>query len=539
MTETTTKKAPLSRLACALLALVMAVGICVPTMAFAAEEGTYTIEVEGYAGETYTAYKVFDVTYSGSGEDRNVSYTIDASSPWFAQVSAEDSAFTLTQVDDNTYTVTLKEGLGTDDEEKQAVIDTLTPVPDGAVAAASVTATGDEGTAAGEAVTVTLDVSDETYGGAGYYYVTTTLGSVVSIDSTTPHATIADKNNPPTVDKWVTRVSEPGGGDVETYNTFENGASGEKQDSATIGETLEYQVEIANAAHLTGLTLHDQVTQGLTFESTSTIHVYLNNYYTVVDSSNYTIVTGRDGSPCEDGCIFEIVFDDEWLDSLGEYDTIIVTYEVVVDEDAVVVHNNDAWLVYGANNNTTTQSETETDTYGFCLLKVDDEGNQLDGATFTLEDKDGNRIWFHYNEESNTYTAWDQIDDPNEGHTPNIEVIDGVVYIFGLEEGTYTLTEVVAPAGYNKLADPITVTIEQVNDDGERWTVTANGVTTNGSVDSDGNITWPTLTVENNAGNELPGTGGMGTTIFYIIGGILVVGAVVLLITRRRMSNRA
>ncbi len=510
MTET--KTTPMHKLACALLALVMAIGICVPTMAFADESDSYTITVENpaYVGETYTAYKVFDATYTGSGEDLKVSYTIDYNSAWYAQVAAEDSAFDLTQIGSSTtYTVTLKDGASDED-----VIATLTPVPEGATEAA--TGTVEEGARA-----VVLDVTES---GAGYYYVTTTVGSVVSITSAAPDATIYDKNTPPTVEKEVVDEDE---------GTFEEGADDGHQDNASVGETLEYQVTISNVAHTANLCLHDQVTDGLTFSGTETIKVYLNDYNTTVDSANYTITTGEG---CSDECIFEIAFDETWLDTLADTDVIIVTYEVVVNEDAVVIHGNDAWVTFGVNSSST-HDTTETDTYGFELKKVDDNGDALDGATFTLADSEGNLIEFYYDTDTNTYIVHDESID--EVSTTDIVVTNGDVYVFGLEEGTYTLTETVAPDGYNMLSEPITVTIEQASEDGETWTVTANGVTTTGSVDSTGTITWPTLTVENNAGQELPGTGGMGTTIFYIIGGILVVGAVVVLITRRRMSNRA
>lgn len=108
---------------------------------------------------------------------------------------------------------------------------------------------------------------------------------------------------------------------------------------------------------------------------------------------------------------------------------------------------------------------------------------------------------------------------------------NGNISFVGLYEGTYTLTEIKAPEGYNLLAAPLTVviTFDEAN---ERWSATVDGVDVN--MDS-GSINY---NVENNAGVVLPSTGGIGTTIFYVIGGILVVGAGVLLVTKKRMSSR-
>ena len=102
----------------------------------------------------------------------------------------------------------------------------------------------------------------------------------------------------------------------------------------------------------------------------------------------------------------------------------------------------------------------------------------------------------------------------------------------GLGAGTYLLTEEVAPNGYNKLTNPITIVIAaNPTLNGPNWTVTKDGTA----------LTAPTgiyaLEVENNMGATLPGTGGIGTTIFYIVGGALILGALILLITKKRMHT--
>ncbi len=515
------------KLACALVALVMAIGICVPTAAFAATEtykgddagsGEITIK-DAQENETYSLYKMLNLSYSADPE----SYAYTVTDEW-KSFFTEGAGATYFDVDDNGY-VTIKEGVTLESDSSDMA----------ALAKAALAYAENEDNHVTAMLTVTADSEGATFEGLpfGWYLVGTTLGSLCSIDTVNKTVTINEKNPTPTADKEVVDEDE---------GTFEKGETDGKQDNAAVGDKLEYKVTISDVAHSSSLCLHDEVTAGLDFQEGS-IKVYLN---TMDDegaenaAGNYTIISQ---SECEDkSCIFEISFDDAWLDTLDTGDVIIVTYEVVVNEDAVVIHGNDAWVTFGADSRSV-DSKTETDTYGFELKKVDSDDNTklLDGATFTLTDSAGKLIEFYYNADTKTYIVHDAIDSEyaEETTTTDIVVTGGDVYIFGLEEGTYTLTETAAPAGYNILSEPIEITITQVSDDGESWTVTTSSGSTSGSVDSSGTITWPTLTVENNSGDELPSTGGMGTTIFYIIGGILVVGAVVLLITRRRMNNRA
>ena len=94
---------------------------------------------------------------------------------------------------------------------------------------------------------------------------------------------------------------------------------------------------------------------------------------------------------------------------------------------------------------------------------------------------------------------------------------NGTATFGGLADGTYYLVEIKAPAGYNQLTAPAKVTVAGSSTDTTKLTVTAE--------------------VENKTGTLLPSTGGMGTTVFYVLGFVLVMGAVVLLVTKKRMSN--
>ena len=144
----------------------------------------------------------------------------------------------------------------------------------------------------------------------------------------------------------------------------------------------------------------------------------------------------------------------------------------------------------------------------------------LAGATFTLSmSNTGANPIALISEDNNVYRV------AKTGETGTVTAITtdatGKFTIKGLDADTYYLTETAAPAGYNKLADPVTIFI------GEDGVVNATDDNPNGVTE---------VKVLNQSGTELPSTGGMGTTVFYVVGGILVVGAVVLLVARKRMA---
>ncbi len=521
----------LNKIAGFLLALVMVFGLTTP--AFADDSDSYTITVNpAYSGETYTAYKIFDATYTlkERAVQPIVSYTIEADSPWLSVVSAAPDVFVLTQsaASSTTYVVTLKD----ERVDSTAILEVIQGIPNGAEPAATATPefpdNEDGSTGSGS---VTLDVTES---GPGYYYVTTSLGSVVSIDTTTPNVDIEDKNPVPTLTKVLTNESHTG--------TFEgeegegNAAAGEgSQDTAKVGDIIEFEITITNAAKKSALCLHDYTQAGLTYHGSETIHIYLNSVSqrTLVAESNYTI----QDTACTDGCDFEIEFDADWLNTLYDDDVILITYEAVVNENAASVNLNDAFITYGTAGRSVVV-ETETDVYGWSLIKVDREGMELEGAVFELAygesfgsslsgslvpfvmitDEDGNR----------TYTVYDEVDDPDHSETTTTELQVGSATIFGLDAGSYTLTEIQAPDGYDRLTYSIEITI------------TEEGVITLAGDNHATTSNHPgTITVINDAGIVLPSTGGMGTTIFYILGAVLVCGAGVLLITRRRMRHEA
>lgn len=320
----------------------------------------------------------------------------------------------------------------------------------------------------------------------GYYYITTTTGTVVIIDSTNPNASVKDKNTVPTLDKKITGAASI---DAEGQNAI-----------AQVGTSVNYQVTITVGKGAVDYVFHDRMTTGLTYNDDVAVKVGGVD----VDSANYDKTTAA-------GDTFTISFADAYIAGLAVGTEIVITYSATINEDALTVNtaDNTAWLDYGEDNSTTSDT-VKVYNADISVDKVDGNGAPLSGAGFVL--KNSADKYYKWDDENGVVTWVDSINDADV-HTSDS---NGDVEAFdGLSNGTYYLVEKVVPAGYNKASDT-TVTIADAD-------FTASNLS-------------QTKTIENNSGTELPSTGGIGTTLFYIFGGILVVGAVVLLVTKKRMS---
>ena len=309
--------------------------------------------------------------------------------------------------------------------------------------------------------------------------------------------------------------------------------NGEEKESAdcNIGDEITFRLSATITEHYDyyetyKLTFHDTLSKGLTLDANS-IEVKVDG--TEIESTKYTVATDADDK--EDTCSFEVQFTDlRAIDSVKAGSTITVDYKATLNEDAVIGGNgNTNTLKVSYSNNPYNRDDT-TDTpdvtvtvytYQFTVNKVDENETALANATFTLsKNTDGtNPIKFVETTTNNTYRL------AVEGETDTVTDFTtdstGTFTLQGLASGTYYLTETAAPSGYNTLAEPVTVNISE------------NGTVT---VDND-STEVTTVKVVNKAGSTLPETGGIGTTIFYVLGGVLMVGAVVLLVTRKRMRD--
>lgn len=178
---------------------------------------------------------------------------------------------------------------------------------------------------------------------------------------------------------------------------------------------------------------------------------------------------------------------------------------------------NTTYLTYGDKNTKTNEPETTTKTFGITVFKYTGDNTALKGAKFILstdpECEEGTAIKFTLNSEGKY--RYDK-----NGNTTLTSPADGYIYIEGLKAGTYYLKETAAPEGYNVLKDIQTI---EITEDGE--------VKLKGKVCDE-------VKVKNNAGTLLPSTGGMGTTMIYLVGAALVLGSGIVLASKRRANSK-
>lgn len=351
----------------------------------------------------------------------------------------------------------------------------------------------------------------------------------------------------------------PKKGEVESFKKVDdkNDSTGSEndvvwQDSADydMGDMVPFQLTgtvPADYEHYNAYfySFHDVESQGLTFDPESVV-VKVDD---TVISSGYEVVT----SGLEEGETFEVKFQN--LKAINEVEAgseITVEYESELNTNAVIGalgNPNDMYLQYSNNPN----SEW-TPSWG-----TDEDDNDNDGQTDEEDEKEGPTgkttldrvIVFTYKVEVNKvdqdlqplqgaeFTLAKKLAD---GSTTNIAVVMGedlaTFTAVGLDDGDYVLTESVTPAGYNTIA-PVEFTISATHEEeaAEPKLLTLEGNAANGNL-IEGSIETLTLktTVVNQAGTTLPETGGVGTTLIYVIGAVLVLGAGVVLVTKKRAA---
>ena len=484
-----------------MLSVMMVLGMCSVVGAegtsgtSATKDGKITIK-NAVPKQTYTIYQILELeSFSDKTAENPGNYAYKATTKWKGFVESTTGKKYLNTDDDSGYVTWVKNAdpaafakaaLAYAKEQTSSIAEDFKVAP--------------EATAGNTTSTVTFDKLS-----LGYYLVDSSVGALCSLDTTAKEVEIEEKNGVPSVEK---KVQEDSTSKWESSNT------------ADIGQTINFQTTITAQAGAQNYVLHDKMEKGLTFNND--INVKKNG--TDVDTSNYKLITNT-----TDDCTFEIVFTQEFCDALNAKDTIIVTYSATLNENAKIGetgNTNEAKLEYGDKN--TISSKTITKTYKIPVFKYtrkDDGTNKgLSGAIFTLSknSKGENPIKLvKITETGNTYRVAKETE--TAGITKITEVTtpdDGRFTIQGLDADTYYLTETKQPDGYNKLSAPVKIVIK------EDGTITIGDATDTGDE----------VGVENKSGSLLPHTGGMGTTLFYIFGAILVVGSGVVLITKKRMK---
>lgn len=559
-----------------LVALVLSLGVA---NAFADDDPAYSITVENkntnitIAGKTYTAYKLFDATYSGTGANAAVSYTVTADNYFYTTAATKailDNYFTFTTASgDSTNIVVTPKADFDGEEDARALADALKPYFASATAAGSGTVpTGTE--------KVVIAVA-----GPGYYLVDGTAGNAnggsdvvaaVALTTARPTADIQPKADAPHVDKKITGVAGAG------KKVSQDGKTG----NGSVGDKVDYQLTSAvpdmNGYATYQFIFTDTMTKGLTFNDDIAVKIG-DTVINSTESENATYFVKSFSTDTNGVTTITIEFKNFILQKANKGSAILITYSATINEEAVVKVENDVYLKYSRNPydehggtpdevlGETPHVKTIVYDTNLKLLKVDKQGNTLKGAKFKFEgnsskvyilnqeifEEDANGTYYRlkdgtYTEtaandatkdqyESTTvkYTKVTKIDKTNVSDTYVAEAWvkeDGTLTFDGIGEGTYTITELVAPEGYNLLATPIQVV---VTFDYSTKTFTAKLKDATNNLTITDNVIQ--LNVENNKGTELPSTGGIGTTIFYVVGGVLVLAAIILLVTKKRMSE--
>lgn len=538
-----------------LLGLVMALAMCMT--AFAADT---SLTINTTAGHTYKIYQILKGDVSGLSDGKGTLANVEVGS------SVTDASATA-----------------------EAIVNALMNKADGELgnAAYAYVKGGNEVatvTGTGSAVTTTL--------AEGYYVVTdeyTTTGSdslsryLVAVAGPT---TMDPKTETPSIDKKI-------------VDTDKNAAMDDnsKTDTAAIGDTIEYEIT-GSVPNYDGYTYYyyvvdDTLSKGLTLDADS-FAVKVGDT-TLTKGSDYYVYTTNNADGTTN---FRLAFEN--IKNYTVDAAISIKYNATVNEDAVIgtdPNTNTAKLIYSNNPSQSDRGDKEgvpgepggnvptgetpdyiTKTYvtQIKLTKVDQDGNALNGAEFTLTGTNLTKVKFttatnfteaadgsYYKLKSGAYTetaptdatadlyestttkytkttSTNVVEASGSGASANVKAFvgdDGILYFTGLDKGTYTLTETTTPTGFNTI-DPINFEI--------KGTINGATATVGGNItwSSDNqNLTWNEasqtfeITITNIAGKLLPSTGGIGTTIFYVAGTILVLGAAVLLITKKRMRR--
>ena len=459
-----------------LLALAMTLALAVP--AFAADTGSITI-TNPQGDRTYTAYKIFDVTYSGD----HYSYTISDTDAAFTTVKAyadvTANGLTLTPVGK-----TGKYNVSTGDSFSAASFAQYLKTNAGSLG------TGTAFTQVGN----TMKASGLT---PGYYFVSGTSGTVCEL-ATAKDIQIRDKNEAPQIEKSVDDADR----------------------TVEIGQKLTYTItgKVPSTKGYTKFTYQvtDTMSEGLTYNKDVKVTI---GGTAVTDAA----ITYNDSG-------FEARIN--MMNYQKQIDApVVITYTATVNENAIQrdKETNTATLKYSndpADKNSFKESSVEVNVFSFNIVinkyAADNESTKLEGAKFVLKNAEGKYYKYDANTKAVTWVV---------GKADTTEVttdVNGVARFDGLQAGTYKLEETAAPAGYNQLTKDITIVL---NKDGSATIDSASS-----TLGADHSLT---AGVANSTGTMLPETGGIGTVIFVALGALAVICAGVFLVTNKRMSKES
>ena len=545
-----------------LLAAVMVLAMGVPTFA---ASGDYSIKInDESSGHTYVAYQVFKGTVSDNGQTLSNVEWGDGVNGEALLAALKGPEGTPTAYQTCTSAAEVAKVLEGYDDDSQAIKEFSDIV----------------GQHLSETTSGTLSAYGEasksyTISGlaAGYYFIKD-ADTVAETDAYTDFIlkltndeTITRKADVPTVEKKVQEDDKDiTNGENENYGEGYNDVA-----DWNIGDAVPFKLIGTLPTNLSDYDtyqyiFHDTLSEGLDLNRDS-IRVYMasDKAGTKDKKELHGYTVNVPGTEEENQCSFEVAFADLTnSETVGEEVTankyIIVEYTATLNKDAEIGlpgNPNRVYLEFSNNPNSGGEGDTGKTpedkvivfTYELDATKVEggdgeNAGKKLKDAEFKLYDANGKYVIV---DDEGKVTGWA---DNEEGGSTLKSGEDGLFKVIGLDDGTYYLKETKAPDGYNMITDPIKIEIKATTVNDQEWTamegpsdaltaleikVTVGSTTTSGNGDTESGIVE--TDIKNNKGAELPETGGMGTTIFYVLGAILVLGAGGLLIARKRTDS--
>ena len=502
-----------------MLAAIMMMAMSVTAFAAEGATGTCTLTVnvksttpaQDLKGQTINLYKLFDVTESGEGQNKNYAYTVNET---YKKALASVLNIDETSKDEDFAAAVTKLGADNTTGVQNFANTFTTKALEGKLAA----------TATSGKITEDSNKTSYTFNNltAGYYLVYVTGGkeiqsSLVTVDADT--TTVDLKTEAPSIEKKADKTTV-NIGDVVTYTV-----------NGSIPDTTGYdQYQYI---------IHDELSTGLDFvndakgaalgEAATTVNVTVAFGSGVTDAGTAPTLAKLDDTNKR-----KMSLDlSEWVranQTNNKGKGFTVTYYAKVNANAVVTEKNKAHLEYGnkpGETTTTTPSEAKTPTYPLDINKIKKGTEEkLAGAKFSLytseaDAKNGENA-IKVSGSNGNYVV-----DPASTTTEfeSVKSIEGKGYnlhINGLGAKDYWLVETKAPEGFNKLTAPIKVTITKTGD--AEWSVSKDGTAEDDKI----------IDVENSSGSLLPSTGGRGAIAFAVIAAILVFGVAVSFIRDKR-----
>lgn len=558
-----------------LVSLVMVMLLSIPVFA----AGPYSITIRNdKAGHTYEAYQIFAGDVSNDElQEGNAEGPILSNITWGNGVNGEALLAALKAADNQKYggcetAADVAEALGAEDATAEDAVAfseiAALHLTDTVAGTANAPAGGNyviSNLAGGYYLVKDQDESLEGDADAATEYIVQVLGNV---------AMEPKDSDIPSVEKKVSEEDyHQDDGYGTTYNDVADWDIGDSVPFKLIGSIPDMSAYDTYEYRFT-----DTLSNGLTLQE-DTINVYIavnmddevREYTPLTQGEDYTLNTENLGE--NGGGSFSITFNDlktaPYIDQ-GNRHYVIVTYDATLNANAEIGldgNPNSVYLEFSNNPNgdgtgRTTEDRVIVFTYELDGTKVDGENpdTKLEGAEFVLFNGGHTRVahiengklveWVELpagytsnNYEEIPYAEWEEFNaDTNVIMTSAAE---GVFGVSGLDDGTYYLVEIKAPAGYNLLDAGKKLEIAATTVNGQEWNgqagaaLTALTISVDDGAAENGNTETGTvaLTVNNNQGSTLPETGGIGTTIFFVIGGILIAGACIIIIVRLRMRT--